>query len=139
MGFCTLDNVAKKHSKLNNTKIMTENSSEKKGLKIENGDYVKNRFMAKMTSSSFWCKLILVFVAVYSAFTIVSKIGVISEQKKKTEALLNKKAELTTKVEELKALEQYVGTDEYIEQAARDKLGWVKDGEILFRNENATD
>lgn len=47
---------------------------------------------------------------------------------------------LTRKVEEEKARTQeidgqkeYMQTDEYVEEAARDRLGLVKDNEIIFR------
>ena len=35
--------------------------------------------------------------------------------------------------EEINKLKKYVGTDEYIEEVAREKLGLVKEIEILFR------
>ena len=35
--------------------------------------------------------------------------------------------------EEINKLKKYVGTDEYIEEVAREKLGLVKENEILFR------
>lgn len=37
--------------------------------------------------------------------------------------------------EEIDALKEYVGTDEYIEDVAREKLGLVHENEILFRAE----
>ena len=36
----------------------------------------------------------------------------------------------TTEIEEL---EEYMNSDEYIEQVAKEKLGMVKDGEIIFK------
>ena len=38
-------------------------------------------------------------------------------------------------LEFLKEKEAYTGTDAYIERAAREKFGWVKDGEIIFRKQ----
>ena len=35
----------------------------------------------------------------------------------------------------LKEKEAYTGSDAYIERAAREKFGWVKDGEIIFRKQ----
>lgn len=40
-----------------------------------------------------------------------------------------------TRAEELDALEEYVGTDEYIEDVAKEKLGLINPNEILFRAE----
>lgn len=34
---------------------------------------------------------------------------------------------------EIDALEKYVGTDEYVEEVAKDKLGLVNENEIIFR------
>lgn len=34
---------------------------------------------------------------------------------------------------EIDELEQYVGTDEYVEEVAKDKLGLVNKGEIIFK------
>ena len=39
------------------------------------------------------------------------------------------------RAEEIKELEEYVGTDEYIEDVAKDKLGLVYPNEILFEAE----
>ena len=38
-------------------------------------------------------------------------------------------------LEILKEKEAYTGSDAYIERAAREKFGWVKDGEIIFRKQ----
>ena len=35
-----------------------------------------------------------------------------------------------------KAQKEYMKTDEYVEEAAREKLGLVKDNEIVFQEEN---
>ena len=37
------------------------------------------------------------------------------------------------RTQEISELQEYMQSDEYIEQAAKDKLGLVKDGEIIFR------
>ena len=37
---------------------------------------------------------------------------------------------------EIKELKEYMQTDEYAEQAAREKLGLVKDNEIIFQEAN---
>ena len=38
-----------------------------------------------------------------------------------------------TRAEEIDELEQYVGTDEYVEEVAREKLGLVYRNEIIFK------
>lgn len=37
------------------------------------------------------------------------------------------------RTEEIKDLQSYMQSDEYKEQVAKDKLGMVKDGEIIFK------
>ena len=37
---------------------------------------------------------------------------------------------------EIEAEKEYMKTDEYVEEAAREKLGLVKDNEIVFQEEN---
>lgn len=41
----------------------------------------------------------------------------------------------TDRTEEIQELEQYMQSDEYIEKIAREKLGLLKENEILFREE----
>lgn len=38
-----------------------------------------------------------------------------------------------TRAEEIDELEEYVGTSEYVEQVAKDKLGLVYENEIIFK------
>jgi len=41
--------------------------------------------------------------------------------------------EETARKAEIKDLEKYVGTDEYVEDVAKDKLGLVHENEIIFK------
>lgn len=69
---------------------------------------------------------------------VVSVSGVALQTKNK--AYIAQEQELQEQIDEEKAraqeieeLEQYVGTDEYVEQTAKDKLGLVHEGEIIFK------
>ena len=69
---------------------------------------------------------------------VVSVSGVTLQAKNK--AYIAQEQELQRQIDEEKAraqeieeLEQYVGTDEYVEQTAKDKLGLVHEGEIIFK------
>ena len=56
--------------------------------------------------------------------------------KKSNDAYKVQEEELQTQIDaekERSELKKYVGTDEYIEEVAREKLGLVKENEILFR------
>ena len=63
--------------------------------------------------------------------------------KAKNSAYIAQEAELEAKIaeqeeraKEIDDLEAYVGTDEYVEQVAKDKLGLVHEDEIIFKNNN---
>lgn len=62
--------------------------------------------------------------------------------KTKDSACATQEAELQEQIKdekarakEIKDLEKYVGTDEYIESVAKEKLGLVHEGEIVFKSE----
>lgn len=76
--------------------------------------------------------VLLLLVAVVS----VSSISL----RAKNQAYIAQETELEEKIEEEEArsqeiddLEEYVSTDEYVEQTAKDKLGLVYENEILFK------
>lgn len=54
---------------------------------------------------------------------------------KQIEQLQEQKAELKEEQQEIKDLKKRVKTDEYVEEVAREKLGLVHEGEIVFRPE----
>ena len=43
-----------------------------------------------------------------------------------------------TRTEEIQKLKEYMLTDEYGEQAAREKLGMIKENEIIFQEESGS-
>ena len=43
-----------------------------------------------------------------------------------------------TRTEEIQKLKEYMLTDEYAEQAAREKLGMIKENEIIFQEEKGS-
>lgn len=53
-------------------------------------------------------------------------------QEAELQALLDAEKERSEEIDELK---DYIGTDEYIEGVAKEKLGMVRENEILFRSE----
>ena len=78
------------------------------------------------------CAVILLLTAVVSASSM--------SLRAKNNDYIAQEVELTERIEEEKAsadelteLEEYVGTDEYIEQTAKDKLGLVHENEIIFK------
>lgn len=58
------------------------------------------------------------------------------EYSRQLEQLKEQKAEQESRDAELDEFEDYVGTDEYVEDVAREKLGLVYSDEILFKPED---
>ena len=54
---------------------------------------------------------------------------------RQAEALSQQIEEEQARTQEIEDLKQYMLTDEYAEQAAREKLGLVKENEIIFQEE----
>ena len=53
----------------------------------------------------------------------------------RAEALSQQIEDEKARTEEIDALKEYMLTDEYTEEAAREKLGLVKENEIIFQEE----
>lgn len=68
----------------------------------------------------------------YNCMTLRAKEAVYSAKEQELEQLI---AEETARTKEIEELEQYVGTDEYIEQIAKEKLGLIGENEIIFKAE----
>lgn len=72
--------------------------------------------------------------------TVTYKTYLLKHQSKtyqqRIEQLENEQAEQDAREEDLKEFKNYVKTDEYVEEIARDKLGLVHKGEIVFEPEN---
>ena len=108
-------------------------------IRIEEGAYRAPHPLLEKLREWNWCRIILCIAAIYALSGIGLKLITIVSQKHKQVALLEQQAALEQQVEDLEQQEAYVGTEEYIEQAAREKFGWVKEDEIIFRKKNAAD
>ena len=86
------------------------------------------RFSRYKGSVVFISCILLVLTAVTTGAELQDKNAQITELEKE------KKAE-KQRTEEIEEYKEYVGTDEYVEDTARDKLGMVKENEILFKAE----
>ena len=108
-------------------------------IRIEEGAYRAPHPLLEKFREWNWCRIILCVAAIYALSGIGLKLITIVSQKHKQVALLEQQAALEQQVEDLEQQEAYVGTEEYIEQAARENFGWVKEDEIIFRKKNAAD
>ena len=85
--------------------------------------------------------MFLVSIAVFMMLVVVAFKSI--ELQAKKEAYHQKELMLQEQIEaeeerskEIEEFEKYTQTKKYIEEVARDKLGLVYEGEILFKNEN---
>lgn len=83
---------------------------------------------------------IIVLCAVLS-FTILYRKAVLDakcqEYKEQISELKKEKKNVDERTSDLKKFEKYVDTDEYVEQIARERLGLVCKGEIIFEPDDA--
>ena len=81
--------------------------------------------------------LIVLFVVVIIglSFTYVSQQRSIADQNDKIDSLTSRLESLEYTVEEYILLRDSEGTQDFIIRCARDLLGWVFDGEVIYKTE----
>ena len=78
--------------------------------------------------------LMILLVALFiGGYRLNKKIDAALATKSELEAEINDEK---TRKEELEELEDYMQTDEYIREVAREKLGLVDEGDIIFRRDD---
>lgn len=83
---------------------------------------------------------VLGICAVIVLLVVVVSVGSINLHAKNQEYIAQEQElvaqieEEKNRAEEIEELEEYVGTDEYVEQVAKDKLGLVYENEIIFKS-----
>lgn len=94
--------------------------------------------MIRVQSSKNFTRFILglfLVVAAYFAYTMFTQQQLIDQQNTQKAQLETQLAHLQGSNESLQRQIESTTTDAYIEDVAREKLGWVKPGEILFVEE----
>ncbi len=76
--------------------------------------------------------IILVGVLVYVGFTYVSHQSVLAQQQQRQIALQQQKEQLERDIDFKKSELDHIGSNEYVEQQARERLGWLKEDEIKY-------
>lgn len=96
--------------------------------------HMKRRILHHRLSILSICCVIVVLAVTLSVASI--SLHKKNENYKAQEAELNKQLEAEEdRAEEIDELEDYVGTDKYVEDVAKDKLGLARPNEILFEAE----
>ena len=78
------------------------------------------------------CGVVILLTAIISIDSITLKAKDQSYQAQETE-LEQKIEDEKERAKEIEELDKYVGTDEYVEEVAKEKLGLVHENEIIFR------
>ncbi len=76
--------------------------------------------------------VMLLVVVTFSGFKLQQKLEVYQQKELALQEQIEAEEERAKKIEEY---EKYTQTKKYIEEVARDKLGLVYEGEILFKDE----
>ena len=80
--------------------------------------------------------LILLACAVYAGLIFINQSSVLSDLETQKSDLQKQYAQAQMQYSELENEAQYMNSDAFIEKMAREKLGWVKEGELKFVQEN---
>lgn len=99
----------------------------KKNRRGRSGSLRKNRRSVLAISSVI---LVLGMVVLFCGISLKEKNRVYQAKEAELQTLIEEEQERS---EEIDALKDYVGTDEYIESVAKEKLGLVHENEILFK------
>lgn len=101
----------------------------------------RNREKRQRYRVRYYKRSVLSICGVIILLTVVLAIGSVSLQAKNKSYKAHEKEleaqlkEERTRTEEIEDLEKYVGTDEYIEDVAKEKLRLINPNEILFQAE----
>lgn len=79
--------------------------------------------------------LVILGAVTVRGFQLRTTLAGYQERKEELEQQIEEEQKRTGEIEEYS---KYTKTDEYVEEVARDKLGLVKQGEIIFRNTGKT-
>lgn len=80
--------------------------------------------------------IVVVMLLIVVAFNSVELMAKKEAYRQREQALEEQIAAEEERAREIEEFEKYTHTKKYVEEVARDKLGLVYEGEILFKNEN---
>ena len=88
----------------------------------------------KFKRSSFLIKMIVLILVVYATITLVSLQSQIQQKRQQADELAATIAETQQENQRLEEALYQIDTDEGVAEIARQKLGLVEDGEIVFQD-----
>ncbi len=86
----------------------------------------------------FWILIIFALAVVYGVFVIIGQQTQLADAKKRNEELSSQISALEDKYKDLESEYEHAGSDEYSMNSARENLGWVKDDELVFKENDGT-
>ncbi len=119
------------------TQQSTAIENNEKGIRLslaEMRKYMRRRRRRNRTGLYLVMTVVLLFCATLGIHSISLKANCLELQKQKQE-LQQKKDELQKEKKSIQEQKAYMQTDEYIENAAREKFGLVYEDEIIFKAE----
>lgn len=84
----------------------------------------------------FLVSVVVIMMLVVVAFNSIELMAKKESYQQKEAALLEQIAAEEERAQEIEEFEKYTHTKKYVEEVARDKLGLVYEGEILFKDED---
>lgn len=92
--------------------------------------------LSRYKGSMVFISCILLALAAVTTVHSISLGAELEDKNSQISDLKKEKKKEEKRTEEIEEYKEYVGTDEYVEDTARDKLGMVKENEILFKSED---
>ncbi|WP_029231338.1 septum formation initiator family protein [Butyrivibrio sp. VCB2006] len=96
--------------------------------------YKRRRF--QNTAGIIWASIVVLILVSVVSIKSVGLMKKANEYQVREEALVSQIEQEEQRSAEIAEFEKYTHTRKYIEDTARDKLGLVYPGEIIFKNEN---
>lgn len=113
-----------RESKAEKKKALTKSRAKTKTLSI--GSVKKH-----------WKLICVAAIGVYCAVSFVMQLGTLNNIQKEKASLNNQLEQLKQQQSFLESELEYIGSDEYVERYAREKLGWVYSDEIVYKEANS--
>lgn len=75
---------------------------------------------------------VLIGVLVYASLTFFNQQSILAAQQSKQQELLAQQEEIKKEIDYYKNEQNYIGSDEWVEREARERLGWLKPDEKKY-------
>ena len=98
----------------------------------------KTKTISVSSAKKHWKLICVAAVGVYCAVSFVMQISTLKNIEKEKVSLTNQLEQLQQQQSFLESELDYVGSDEYVERYAREKLGWVYSDEIVYKEADST-